>query len=237
MNRQVISAAGNLPGVLIVLVGPVVGMLYGHLHYPEVLISDLMNLPIYREVFGCALLLTAAVDIYLWVEVLRYSRNQAIRLSRPDLVRPINVMLYLLVVCTLPGLLMVIFFPFEEFGLYWFLHCVGAAMVFAAMAGVGFVYVTFVAPAMNMLGIVPKDDAWYRRLASIMVCVLMVIGAGVRPFHLIDPAGWSWPLLMVEVLFCLTGMLASVLGNWRTFGELDRAGINALATRSTCKED
>ena len=213
--------------------GPMVGVLRGDVRHPEVLISDLMNLPVYQEVFGVVLLFTATVDIFMWVEVLRCTRSQA----PPELTRPINAMLYLLVACTLPGLLMVVFFPFEEFGLCWFLHCVGAAIVFAGIAGVGFTYVNFVAPGLSKLDVVPKADDFFRRCASILVCITMVVGAAVRPFHLLNPTSCSWIMLGVEMLFCLIGMLASVLGNWQTFCQLDRAGTGALAARQTSKAD
>jgi len=233
MYRRFLSVAGNLPGVLLILLGPMVGVLRGDVRYPEVLISDLMNLPVYKEVFGFGLLFTAAVDIVMWVEVLRYTRSQA----PPELTRPINAMLFLMVACTLPGLLMVVFFPFEEFGLCWFLHCVGAAIVFAGMAGVGFTYVTFVAPGLSKLDVVPKSDEFFRRWASILVCITMVAGAAVRPVHLLNPTSCSWTMLGVEMIFCLIGMLASVLGNWQTFCQLDRAGPGALANPQTSKAD
>lgn len=219
--------------MLLILLGPMVGVLRGDVRYPEVLISDLLNLPVYKEVFGVVLLFTATVDIFMWVEVLRCTRSQA----PPELTRPINAMLYLLVACTLPGLLMVIFFPFEEFGLCWFLHCVGAAMVFAGMAAAGFTYVNFVAPGLSKLDIVPKADEFFRRWACVLVCITMVAGAAVRPFHVLNPASCAWTMLGVEMLFCLIGMLASLLGNWQTFCQLDRAGPVALAARKTSKAD
>jgi len=227
------SVAGNLPGLLLILLGPMVGILRGDVQYPEVLISDLLNLPVYKDVFGFVLLFTAAVDIFMWVEVLRYTRSQA----APELTRPINAMLYLLVACTLPGLLMVIFFPFEEFGLCWFLHCVGAAIVFAGMAGMGFTYVNFVAPGLSKIDVVPRADEFFRRCASVLVCITMLAGAAVRPIHILHPTSCSWIMLGVEMVFCLIGMLASVLGNWQTFCQLDRAGPGALAAPQTSKAD
>merc|ERR1712156_1207806 len=124
------------------------------------------------------------------MEVLRFTRAKA----PVEVHRPLDVMIVLLVF---------VIFPFEEIGLYWFLHCLGAAMVFAAMAGVGFTYIVFVAPTLNKLGLVPKQDAFCRRMSCALVCVFMVIAAAVRPFHMADPHRWGWAMLGIEIVFSL----------------------------------
>merc|ERR1711920_1118794 len=116
-----------------------------------------------------------------------------------------------------------------EIGLYWFLHCLGAAIVFAAAAGVGLIDNMWVAPALSKHDIVPKEDACYRRGAGIAVMSLCLVAAAVRPFHFADPHAWSWVMLALEVVFCCVGMLGTVLCNWRTLGEMDRVDPVAFA--------
>jgi len=218
MFRRFLGVFGNLPGLFIIIFGPLVGIMQGHLKHPDVLISDLMSVPAYKEIFGCVAITNSAVNIYLWIEVLRYTRGRA----PANVHKSIDVMITLLVFLIFPGNLLVVFFPFEEIGLFWFLHCLGAAMVFGSMAGIGFVYLFYVSPTLTEHNLVPKEDAWYRKMACIMVCVLCVAGMAVRPFHIANPANWSWTLLVIEVLFSLIGILASVVANWRTLGELDK---------------
>jgi len=236
MFRRFLAVTANLPGLIFVLVGPVIGLLQGHLKYPDVLLSDLMAVPSYKEVIGCQTITCLAVAIYLWLEVLRYTRKRA----PAEVHRSLDVMVVLLVFVIFPGDLLVVFFPFEEIGLYWFLHCLGAAMVFAAMAGMGFTYIKFVAPVLNKFEIVPKQDAFCRRMSCSLVCLFMVIAACVRPFHMADPARWGWLMLAIEIVFSLIGLLATVLGNWQTLGEMDRTdsvAFEAVPAGKSSKRD
>lgn len=222
MFRKTIGVIGNLPGLFIVIFGPFVAMMQGYLKYPDVLLSHMMSIPAYKGVFGVVNVATSASNIYLWVEVLRHTRAKS-----PDKLHlPIDIMLALLVFGVFGGNLLVIFFNFEEiggegWGLESFLHCAGAAIVFASIAGVGFVYLFFLASTLDQLGVVPKEDAWYRKGACISVCLLAAAGAAVRPFHLADPHTWGWAMLAVEVFFSLVGILATIFGNLRTLTEMD----------------
>lgn len=237
MFRKTLGVVGNLPGLALVIFGPIVGLLQGHLKYPEVLISHLMAAPAYKGVFGVVSVSTSASNIYLWIEVLRHMRAKS-----PDkLHSSIDIMLGFLVFGVFGGNLLVLFFNFEEiggegWGLESFLHCAGAAIVFASIAGTGFVYMFFCASTLDKLGVVPKEDAWYRKVACILVCLLAAVGAIVRPFHLADPHAWGWAMLAVEVLFCLVGILATILGNLQTLTEMDLKDPVGFAARPAGKK-
>lgn len=233
MFRQLLAVVGNLPGLLLVTAGPFVAMLQGHLKYPEILVSDLMNVPCYKAVTGVVFTTTLAVNIYLLIESARHTRSR----SPPELNRPGDVMISLVVFCAFPGVLFTIFFPFEEIGLEWFLHCLGAFMVFTAAAGMGFIYLVWCAPTLNKLELVPKEDARYRQCAGIAIFVVVVVGGAVRPFHFADPHTWAWVMLAVEVAFAMIAILAMMLGSWRTLAQMDRTDPVAYTASSVSKKD
>jgi len=230
MFRQLLGVVGTLSGLGCLACLPV-AMLRGDLHHPDILLSDLMKAPGYREVVCFALLIGCAANIYLMIEALRYLRGRA----SWEVAWSIDVAVCLQV-CIFPAFLLVVFFPFGEVGLHWFLHCVGCLLTFVAIAGAGFVYVFFIAPKLSKSHIVPKEDAWYRRWCGISVCSLVVVAAGVRSLHFADNAGWAWSLLAVEIGFCALWNLASVLGNWQTLGEMDRTDPVAFAACSSGEE-
>merc|ERR1719336_2931890 len=101
MFRQFLSIVGNVPGILLVVAGPFIGMLQGNLRYPDILLSHLMEVPSYKSVVGLTFITVSAVSVYIWMEAFRYTRAR----SPPELHRAHDVITSLLVFGFFPGML------------------------------------------------------------------------------------------------------------------------------------
>jgi len=221
--RSVMSImCGLLPAYFVLFVLPIYPLYKGHIEVPRILLSSIMAAhPTYQSLYIMGFGMPLFVVTFLLTQVCQHFKVCGV----PG--NALNTFLFLVVVPSGIGLLMLLGFCFEDESLetqtsiHTFLHNGGTMVYFAGAGAACWVYTNFVQPAAQKVNAThPVDLIWSSMLGKQLTIGTCLAGV-VRGFHITWPLSWAIPMLMVECYVTGLAISVCVLGNFRLFMHLD----------------
>jgi hypothetical protein len=204
----------------LVTIVPVIGLAFGFINVPNILISDLMIAsPHFESMYNWGFNQAAATNILTFLEVSRYFKSHPLASDQLYEISGRLVWWYCVAAC--PGLVLLTAFNFDGYG--YLIHAVATVLYF--IGAIQCVQAFFLACVeARRLGMPYPSNNDFIALKSfavgIMLCTL--VSLIVRYFHLYhDRSTWCYPMVFMECLTIICAVTATVVASLRLLMHLD----------------